>query len=783
MKKKNLLFLLLTMMLAPMTMFGQKVDWAGSGLQNDPYIIKSDSDWETLSTNVKAGNTYSGKYFSLTSNITITQTVGLQATNTSLSKKFEGVFLGNGNTITVNIDTKDKYAAPFGSLSNATIQDLNVIGAINTSNKFAAGVAGFATGTCFFVNCHVSMDINSTVNGDGTHGGLLGLVDSASTANFTNCSFEGRLLGSKTTNCGGFVGYNKGIANFNNCLFNPSEVTFNIVGNSELSSTFSRLDKAGKNYFTNAYYTSPLHKVEKEITRVYTNTDNDDYYYEEVVAADGSTYYYITGDNTWKFFQNDINEHKNVTLTEDLTAHASNGALVIAEDDVVTINLNGHTLSRDLSSGSAIVVSEGATLTIVDDSDNKAGDIDGNIYIEEGQLISDMAFNVTVMKSVETWKENKDGQKTTTGWNTIASPVGKVTFASVSGLISDVFKHNIYLYDPENVRWQEYRNTDPGVTPFSSFEDGRGYLYRTEGTERTTEIEYSGILNTEDVTYTLSYNEGRVIKSFNLIGNPFSHDIYKGEAFSDENLADRFYMLDSDGIWTPKSDVDAIPAGTAILVQATAEETLTIKNTANASKRNASNDNIAFSVANSDFEDVAFVEFKEGHGLNKIEHRNEAVPMLYVEYNGASFASANVSSDVKVINLNFKAKTTCKYTLKCTVNGEFSYLHLIDRLTGDDVDILLEGEYSFIGSSQDNENRFIVRLESNNDPSTSEIEVFAWQNGNDIIVNGEGTLQVFDVMGRMIATANVNGIETVNVKANGVYVLRLNEKTQKIVVR
>ena len=242
-------------------------------------------------------------------------------------------------------------------------------------------------------------------------------------------------------------------------------------------------------------------------------------------------------------------------------------------------------------------------------------------------------------------------------------------------------------------------------------------------------------------------------------------------------------MLDSDGIWTPKSDVDAIPAGTAILVQATAEETLTIKNTASASKRGASNDNIVFSVSNSDFEDVAFVEFKEGHGLNKIEHRNEAAPMLYVDYNGASFASANVSSDVKVVNLNFKAKTTGKYTLKCTANGEFSYLHLIDRLTGDDVDMLLEGEYSFIGSSQDNENRFIVRLESNNDPSTSETEVFAWQNGNNIIVSGEGTLQVFDVMGRMIATANVNGIETVNVKANGVYVLRLNEKTQKIVVR
>ena len=783
MKKNNLLFLLLITIVAPMTMLAQN-ELTGSGLQNDPYMINSDSDWETLSTNVKAGNTYSGEYFSLNTDITITQTVGLQATNTSLSKKFEGIFLGNGNTITVNIDTKDKYTAPFGSLSNATIQDIVVEGEIKTSNKFAAGVAGFATGTCYFVNCHVSMDINSTVNGDGTHGGLLGLVDSSSTANFTNCSFEGKLLGSKTTNCGGFVGYNKGIANFNNCLFNPSEVTFNIVGNSELSSTFSRLDKAGKNYFTNAYYTTPLHKVEKEITRVYTNTDNDDYYYEEVVAADGSTYYYITGDNTWKFFQNDINEHKNVTLTEDLTAHASNGALVIAEDDVVTINLNGHTLSRDLSSGSAIVVSEGATLTIVDDSDNKAGDIDGNIYIEEGQLVSEMEFNATVKKNVETWEEIKDGNKTFSGWNTIASPVGEVTFESVSGLLSDVLKHNIYLYDPENHRWQEYRNTDPGVTPFSSFEKGRGYLYRTEGSEKTAAIEYSGTLNTADVKYVLSYTEGNVLKSFNLLGNPFPHDIYKGVAFSDDNIADKYYVLESDGTWTAKSDIDAIHTGTAFLVQATAEETLTIKNIADASKRGDNNDNIVFAVANGDFEDVAFVEFKEGHGLNKIEHRNEAAPMLYVNYNGANFASANVNGDVKVINLNFKAKTTGKYTLRSAANGDFRYLHVIDRLTGKDVDMLLEGEYTFVASKNDSDNRFIVRLDYSGNGENFENSTFAYQNRNDIIVEGEGELQIFDLMGRKVSTMRVDGETTITAPSmQGVYIFKLNEKTQKLVIK
>jgi hypothetical protein len=62
--------------------------------------------------------------------------------------------------------------------------------------------------------------------------------------------------------------------------------------------------------------------------------------------------------------------------------------------------------------------------------------------------------------------------------------------------------------------------------------------------------------------------------------------------------------------------------------------------------------------------------------------------------------------------------------------------------------------------------------------------IFAYQSGNDIIVSGEGELQVFDVMGRLVMSQQVNGVQTVE-KPNqtGVYILRLNGKTQKIVVR
>ena len=77
----------------------------------------------------------------------------------------------------------------------------------------------------------------------------------------------------------------------------------------------------------------------------------------------------------------------------------------------------------------------------------------------------------------------------------------------------------------------------------------------------------------------------------------------------------------------------------------------------------------------------------------------------------------------------------------------------------------------------DRPDRFVISFRS------SENSVFAYQSGNDIVVSGEGELQIFDVMGRNIMNTMINGVQTVNVKSQGVYIFKLNEKTQKVIVR
>lgn len=112
------------------------------------------------------------------------------------------------------------------------------------------------------------------------------------------------------------------------------------------------------------------------------------------------------------------------------------------------------------------------------------------------------------------------------------------------------------------------------------------------------------------------------------------------------------------------------------------------------------------------------------------------------------------------------------------------YLHVIVRLTGNDMDMLAQNTYSFIGSPADAENRFIVKLSANTGVSD---DCFAYQSGEDIIVCGEGILQVYDVTGRMVSTQRISGVELVEKPSqNGIYIFRLlgNEvKTQKILVK
>ena len=373
-----------------------------------------------------------------------------------------------------------------------------------------------------------------------------------------------------------------------------------------------------------------------------------------------------------------------------------------------------------------------------------------------------------------------------TGWMAISSPINGQAFSGVTKLTttSTEWKYNIYRYDEAKRQWQEHRNN---ANLFNTFENGRGYIYRTEFNGES--VGFNGTCNTEPVDVALTVtNKSDNYAGFNLIGNPFNNEIIKGVSFSNEQLVADYCVLKSDGTWEVRDDSQPIPVATAVMVQAKEATKLTITNTKEAPVDRASYDNIWFTVANNEHSDVARVSFREGRGFNKIQHYNEEAPMLYVINEGEHFASANLNASTSLIELGFETQAMGQYTLSFKANGNFNYMHLIDKLTGADVDMLAEGKYTFVGSSYDDTDRFIVKLNENAGLVAAGSNIFAWQNGSDIVVDGNGDLQVFDLTGRMVMTQHVEGIETLSTSMlhEGVYIFRLvgNEtKTQKMVVR
>ena len=407
-------------------------------------------------------------------------------------------------------------------------------------------------------------------------------------------------------------------------------------------------------------------------------------------------------------------------------------------------------------------------------------------------------LQVTVEKNISA----ADGEAQT-NWYLLSSPVYNNLFtspynyyAAYTNTVKNLTKsaYDMFRYSESNYKWQNKKAH--GAAGFQVMERGRGFLYRNAENQTiifTGTMSYGPLAsNNYQLSYTELSGDHAALKGFNLIGNPYTHDIKKGEgadiSIPNDYLETGFYKLSNNGQWTAcTDDATIINACEAILVQAksTANGQCLgfVDNLPSSAKTRDNNDNIMFTVANSLYSDVAYVMFEEGHGLTKIDHRNAEIPMLYIPKNDEHFAIATMSAATTMFTLNFKAKTMGSYTISCNPEGDFNYLHLIDRFTGEDVDMLLEGEYTFMASPTDNLERFIVKLEYSDGSEIS--EVFAYQNGNEIIVNGEGTLQVFDVMGRMVMTQNVNGVETFpeTSLSTGVYILKLNEKTQKIVVR
>lgn len=169
---------------------------------------------------------------------------------------------------------------------------------------------------------------------------------------------------------------------------------------------------------------------------------------------------------------------------------------------------------------------------------------------------------------------------------------------------------------------------------------------------------------------------------------------------------------------------------------------------------------------------------------------------LWCSYEGEDYAIAFTKPGLDYASIRFASHVDSEYTMTWnTQNGEFSYLHLIDNMTGADIDCLSTSEYKFSARESDYNSRFrlvfdYTGIDDHEVPEPVEgPATFAYYANGEIHLtdaDDDASLQIIDMTGRVIVCRDAARHVSTNGMAPGVYVLRLTTangtRTQKIIL-
>ena len=372
-------------------------------------------------------------------------------------------------------------------------------------------------------------------------------------------------------------------------------------------------------------------------------------------------------------------------------------------------------------------------------------------------------------------------------WHAIASPMHDpgLTYESLDSIahLTDA-DYDLFRYDEASATWENVKAHS------FNFDPGRGYIYR-RATAAT--LSFAGQFRNDNIDggYLTVGCSDNTLKGFNLIGNPYMRKVYKGTDFGTSGLVTGWYSLNTDGTWLSHLDSDPIDTAQAALVKVSGSTPFTLSFTYG-SKSSAPvaqpQKALAFTVTGNNHEDIVYALFDYGEGLPKISHLNENAPSISIPVDNCKYAIAIMDDTVNAFPLVFNGKG--EYTLVAKTEtlpyvDTFFYLHLIDRVTGKDIDLLQQPKYTFHSSGEDTD-RFWVKL-TPDARETRQQDNFAYWNGSAWIIEGSGEFEVFDIIGRKIfVTEIINSPFSVSrslFPSAGVYILRLNGQSQKIVIR
>jgi hypothetical protein len=724
----------------------------GSGAGNDPFLIATTDDLIQLSNRVNAGEDYEGRYFLLVNDLVFDGTANNFTAIGNNTHRFNGTFDGNHHSISgININKSQNFQGLFGVVGqNGTVKGVTLQDCTIKGDAYSGSIVGGNDGTV--ERCLV---LGSTVQGTES-GGVVGYTNGNLRFNY--------YTGNNTTG----IGFDNHNSNVDNILGGNKGYTINcaegltmdyVIGSTTGSDENAIIERYG------TYYTA-------EGVTISMVVDSPLGYTISSIMVNSTTIL-PSVEGTYIFTMPAANVNITSTLVQPTFIHEG-----LWDDE--------ENWSNGLPQGGCdVVIAAPAIIKGVAHVGHITFENGGSITIAKGgELTHSDNVTATFQKGIIAYIVDS------CGWFTIASPVTYNLL--ISNYVATESTYDLYLYhEPTHYWWnsKDPRHQNP-EQDFTVLKHREGYLY-ANSEDVTLSFEGNMLATDNMVTIPLSCYANGSLKGYNLVGNPFTRRLTAEDVIKigDDDLT-TYLMADGGVELVPYTLVERpIEPGEGFFVQATEPgQSLVINSATRGEQAKQEPAYLCIEAGRDGAYGRAYVQMNNGNTLRKIK-LSDNTPSVSVWHNGEDWAAATLESATGELPVNFKAAENGTYTISVSIEGlEVEYLHLIDNMTGADTDLLQTPSYSFDAKTTYYDSRFklVFNTSEADGPSTGS-GTFAFVNNGEIIVDGEGLLQVIDMTGRIIISRD--GVHTVstNGMTPGVYVLRLINgeiiKTQKIVIQ
>ena len=368
---------------------------------------------------------------------------------------------------------------------------------------------------------------------------------------------------------------------------------------------------------------------------------------------------------------------------------------------------------------------------------------------------------------------------------------------------------------------------------------GRGYM---ASIVKPTLLQSHGTLNGENNLFVKLTVSGKYLKGWNLVGNPYHgyldfNEVVRANSGTNDVLGKEkgsyFYVVYDADKYATKAYVyypiggsengeyasqylhphqgfyvKAAKTGNLVFNESMIVTRNTLRTDADGHFRggNWNDDRPAYPLVNLYLSsrhgcaDVTVIEFErpEWGGASKMKELRQGNGLFYAQHDNTHYAALFTEKGAERVPLWFEAKEDDIFTIKWnTANGDFLSMYLIDNIKGVTRDMLINDSYTFEGSTRDYPSRFqiVFRLDDDleepdepEEPEDDDGQNFAFFDGSQWVVTGDGMLDFIDLHGHILSRYDVHGQRRVSlpVVASGMYLFRLSNseevKLQKIIV-